>query len=128
MLPAATALCAALPGGRFFDRSTVGELVGELAAAPESPAAVSGGGRHVVVGFAWDARPPGIDLRSLLSRGPEHGIHVLGWWRTVARLRDDLGGPGARTDAIGGWVALDVHGTDLSPLSPATGRPDLVPA
>ena len=124
-LAEATALCAALPGSRFFDRSTVGDLVAELGAALDDPS--SGGGPHVVVGFAWDARPAGIDLKAVLSRGPEHGIHLVGWWRTVARLRDDLGGPGARTDAIGGWVALDLHGADLSSLAPQPGGPTWYP-
>jgi hypothetical protein len=41
----------------------------------------------------------------------------------VARLRDDLGGVGARLDAIGAWVALDVHGPELVPLSPQPGGP-----
>ncbi|MEV4536349.1 FtsK/SpoIIIE domain-containing protein [Asanoa sp. NPDC049518] len=123
--PAAATLCAALPGGRFFDRSTVGELVAELSAALDAPSPLSS--QHVVIGFAWDARPPGIDLKPLLSRGAEQGVHVIGWWRTVARLRDDLGGPGSRTDAIGGWVALDVHGTDLAPLSPQPGGPAWYP-
>ncbi|GIF48679.1 FtsK/SpoIIIE family protein [Asanoa ferruginea] len=120
-LASATALALALPGADFFDRSTVGSLVASLEVF--SPA----GGPHVVVGFAWDARPPGVDLKAVLSRGPENGIHMLGWWRTVARLRDDLGGPGARTDAIGGWVALDVHGPDLSSLAPQPGGPTWYP-
>jgi hypothetical protein len=59
----------------------------------------------------------------VLARGPEHGVHLLGWWRSVARLRDDLGGLGARFDTIGAWVALDVHGAELSPLYPAPGGP-----
>ncbi|MEV4621260.1 FtsK/SpoIIIE domain-containing protein [Asanoa sp. NPDC049573] len=121
----ASTLCAALPGARFFDRSTVADLLAELDAALDERA--PGSGPHVVVGFAWDARPPGIDLRAVLSRGPEHGIHLVGWWRTVARLRDDLGGPGARTDPIGGWVALDVHGPDLSSLAPQPGGPAWYP-
>ena len=45
-------------------------------------------------------------------------MHVLGWWRSVAALRDDLGGPQARTDPIGAWVALDVPGAELGPFSP----------
>jgi hypothetical protein len=52
---------------------------------------------------------------------------VLGWWRGVARLRDDLGGIGARFDAIGAWVALDLHGTELAPLSPQPGGPTWYP-
>ncbi|MDG4823335.1 FtsK/SpoIIIE domain-containing protein [Asanoa sp. WMMD1127] len=115
LLPTAATLTAALPNARLYDRSTVSDLV-------TSPLAADGG-PHVVIGFVWDARPPGIDLKPLLTRGPENGTHVLGWWRTVARLRDDLGGPGTRTDAIGAWVALDIHGPDLSPLSPQPGGP-----
>jgi hypothetical protein len=41
----------------------------------------------------------------------------------VARLRDDLGGVAARFDTIGAWVALDVQGAELSPLSPRPGGP-----
>ncbi|HEV7710780.1 MAG TPA: FtsK/SpoIIIE domain-containing protein [Asanoa sp.] len=121
----ATALAAALPDASFFDRSTVGDLVAQLGGALDEPSA--GSGPHVVVGFAWDARPAGVDLKAVLSRGPENGIHLIGWWRTVARLRDDLGGPGARMDAIGGWVALDVHGPDLSSLAPQPGGPTWYP-
>jgi len=81
---------------------------------------------HYVIGYALDARPdPG--LRSLLAEGPENRTHVLGWWRSVARLRDSLGGPGARLDPIGAWVALDVQGADLSPLYPQPGGPAWYP-
>lgn len=62
-------------------------------------------------------------LRSLLHRGPERRTHTLAWWRSVARMRDDLGGVGARLDAIGAWVALDVHGPELAPLSTQPGGP-----
>ncbi|HEX5493103.1 MAG TPA: FtsK/SpoIIIE domain-containing protein, partial [Mycobacteriales bacterium] len=59
----------------------------------------------------------GLDnLRHLVRRGPEVRTHVLGWWRTVARLKEDLGGLGARLDDIGAWVALDVQGAELAPL------------
>jgi hypothetical protein len=70
---------------------------------------------QIVIGYALD----GMDLRELLHTGPERGVHVLGWWRGVGRLRDSLGGLGARFDAIGAWVALDVQGADLAPLCPA---------
>ncbi|BCJ42615.1 cell division protein FtsK [Actinoplanes ianthinogenes] len=77
---------------------------------------------HYVIGYALDAaRDPG--LKKLLGEGPEQRTHVLGWWRSVARLRDDLGGIGARFDAIGAWVALDVQGADLTPLYPQPGGP-----
>jgi hypothetical protein len=78
-----------------------------------------------VLGYALDAAGAAYRdrWRSLLTDGPEQRIHVLGWWRSVPRLRDDLGGPGARLDTIGAWVALDVQGPELSPLSPQPGGP-----
>ncbi|MEU3272618.1 FtsK/SpoIIIE domain-containing protein [Saccharomonospora sp. NPDC006951] len=55
----------------------------------------------------------GLDhLRTLLKQGPGKGLHVLGWWRGVARLKDTLGFGG--TDDIGAWAALDVQGSELS--------------
>jgi hypothetical protein len=76
-----------------------------------------------------DAAPPAFRtaVRDLLHTGPERGIHVVGWWRTVTRLRDDLGGPAARTDAIGAWVALDVHGSELTAFCPIPGGPAWYP-
>ncbi|PRX44669.1 FtsK/SpoIIIE family protein [Prauserella shujinwangii] len=57
----------------------------------------------------------GLDhLRVLLKQGPAKGLHVLGWWRGIARLKDTLGFGG--TDDIGAWAALDVQGNELSPL------------
>ncbi|MEV6843273.1 FtsK/SpoIIIE domain-containing protein [Actinoplanes sp. NPDC051411] len=78
---------------------------------------------HYVLGYALDAVPSPEALRRLLTDGPERRTHMLGWWRSVARLRDSLGGPGARLDAIGAWVALDVQGADLAPLHPQPGGP-----
>ncbi|MEV8505620.1 FtsK/SpoIIIE domain-containing protein [Actinoplanes sp. NPDC051475] len=80
---------------------------------------------HYVLGYAFDAAGPAYRerLRALLADGPEQRMHVLGWWRSVGRLRDDLGGVGARLDTIGAWVALDVQGPELSPLSPQPGGP-----
>lgn len=61
-------------------------------------------------------RQSGLDqLRLLLKQGPGQGLHVLGWWRSVARLKDTLGFGG--TDDIGAWAALDVQGSELSALS-----------
>jgi hypothetical protein len=81
-----------------------------------------------LIGYGFDAVPAGREgLRELLDTGPEQRIHVLGWWRSVAGLRDDLGGARARTDAIGAWVALDVQGAELSPLSPQPGGPAWCP-
>jgi DNA segregation ATPase FtsK/SpoIIIE, S-DNA-T family len=54
------------------------------------------------------------DLRTVLRDGPMNGHHVLGWWRGVRRLTDDLGSGGK--DEISAVLALNVRGTDLNPL------------
>ena len=83
---------------------------------------------HYVLGYALDADPDRHpSLRQLLTEGPERRTHVLGWWRSVTRLRDSLGGPAARLDALGAWVALDVQGADLAPLHPQPGGPAWYP-
>jgi S-DNA-T family DNA segregation ATPase FtsK/SpoIIIE len=56
-------------------------------------------------------------LRKLLRFGPETGVHVLGWWRSPARLKALLT-MGASPDDLGAWVALDVQGSELQPLVP----------
>ncbi|MEV6298474.1 FtsK/SpoIIIE domain-containing protein [Actinoplanes sp. NPDC051861] len=110
---AAARLVAELPTADWYDSSDVHFDL--------QPADVP----RYVLGYALDAagseHRPG--LRAMLTDGPERRTHVLGWWRSVARLRDDLGGVGARFDAIGAWVALDVQGADLAPLHPQPGGP-----
>ena len=60
----------------------------------------------------------GLDaLRQILKGGPETGLHVLGWWRSVQRLRAVLS-MGAGVDDIGCWVAFDVQGGELGTLAP----------
>ncbi|HLU29845.1 MAG TPA: FtsK/SpoIIIE domain-containing protein [Glycomyces sp.] len=79
--------------------------------------------------YAVDAGSARLDpteaaaLRSMLLDGPERHLHTLGWWRSVPRLREDLGGFAARFDAVDAWLALDVQGAELAPLSPASGGP-----
>jgi hypothetical protein len=71
--------------------------------------------------FAVDAataRAPQLRaaLRRLVEHGPDRRMHVLGWWRTVDRLKADVverAGPVRNIDA---WVALDVRDGELSPL------------
>ncbi|MEU6858357.1 FtsK/SpoIIIE domain-containing protein [Glycomyces sp. NPDC046736] len=71
---------------------------------------------------------PGLArLRAMLIDGPERHLHTLGWWRSVPRLREDLGGFSARFDAVDAWLALDVQGPELAPLSPASGGPAWYP-
>jgi S-DNA-T family DNA segregation ATPase FtsK/SpoIIIE len=111
----AARLVAELPEADWYDAGDVAELFEVL---PD-------GIPHYVLGYGLDGLGAGYRerLRALLADGPEQRTHVLGWWRSVARLRDDLGGAAARFDTIGAWVALDVQGTELSPLSPQPGGP-----
>jgi hypothetical protein len=84
---------------------------------------------HFLLIYAADALPGGraAELRTVLRQGPERRIHVLGWWRGAALLREALGGQASRTDPIGAWVALDVHGSELAPYYPGTGAPAWYP-
>ncbi|MFI6235287.1 FtsK/SpoIIIE domain-containing protein [Micromonospora sp. NPDC050784] len=118
----------------WYDEETVGELMAETADGLGGP-----GSPHYLLLFAVDAaagalaaragRRTGLEqLRRIMHDGPERRTHVLAWWRGVARMRADLGGPAARTDQIGAWVALDAHGGELgSSLYPGTGGPDWYP-
>ncbi len=63
--------------------------------------------------------PPGgstgmQDLHTVLQDGPSRGAHLLTWWRSARRLRDDLGADGR--DEMAGLVALNVAAADLSDL------------
>ncbi len=77
----------------------------------------------LVVLFAADAADTVLDragveaLRKVLRSGPETGVHLIGWWRSIQRLRALLT-MGASVDDLGAWVALDVHGAELGPLVP----------
>jgi S-DNA-T family DNA segregation ATPase FtsK/SpoIIIE len=65
-------------------------------------------------------RPGTDDLRAIIQSGPVRGVHVLSWWRSLARLACDLG-PSARED-IACLLALNVPGPELSGF---LGRYDL---
>jgi S-DNA-T family DNA segregation ATPase FtsK/SpoIIIE len=54
------------------------------------------------------------DFRLLLRDGPTRRVHVLGWWRGLRRLTDDLG-PGGKED-VAGIVALNLRGSELGPF------------
>jgi DNA segregation ATPase FtsK/SpoIIIE, S-DNA-T family len=112
---AAVRLVAELPEADWYDSGDVAEL---FQVPPD-------GIPHYVLGYGLDLLGPAYRerLRRLLTDGPEQRTHVLGWWRSVSRLRDDLGGAGARFDTIGAWVALDVPGSELGPISPQSGGP-----
>ncbi|MBP2474958.1 hypothetical protein JOF53_003830 [Crossiella equi] len=83
---------------------------------------------HYLVLYAIDAAYPlleqkdpttrasGIDsLKQILKHGPELATHTIGWWRSVQRLKGGFLGGGI--EDLGAWVALDVHGPDLSSLA-----------
>ena len=61
-------------------------------------------------------------LRKVLRFGPEVGVHIVGWWRSPARLRSLLT-MSASPDDLGAFVALDVQGAELGTLAP----PGLLP-
>jgi len=95
------------------------------ALAAEITARQSGAARqptYLVIHGADAADPvlgrPGIEaLRQVLRFGPENGVHVLGWWRSVARLKALLT-IGASVDDLGAFVGLDVQGAELGALAP----------
>jgi hypothetical protein len=129
-LEPARQLRTVLPGDTPWSPAAWAELDGfaDLLAAAEEPDPRP----HFLILYAVDAATARQSvkadrLRRILHSGPERHLHVLGWWRGVGRLRDDLGGPGARLDAIGAWVALDVHGSELTALYPHPGGPAWYP-
>jgi S-DNA-T family DNA segregation ATPase FtsK/SpoIIIE len=95
------------------------------ALAAEVTARLGGKGRRpvVLVLYAADAADAVLEregteaLRRLLRSGPETGVHVLGWWRSVQRLKSLLM-MSASVDDLGAWVALDVQGSELQTLVP----------
>ncbi|MET0492613.1 MAG: FtsK/SpoIIIE domain-containing protein [Actinoplanes sp.] len=124
---AVDALRPDLPEGTgYFDSDDVGWLLEDAALDSEGPPADR---PHFIFLYAVDAASTadGEYVRQILRQGPERRIHVLGWWRGAALLRDTLGGPASRTDAIGAWVALDVHGSELAPYFPGAGAPSWYP-
>jgi hypothetical protein len=109
----------------FYDHTDVDWLLEDTAAAAED---APGERPHFLFLYAVDAIPAhGGSVRRILRQGPERRIHLMGWWRGAALLRDTLGGQASRTDAIGAWVALDVHGSELAPYFPGAGAPAWYP-
>jgi hypothetical protein len=100
-------------GGWLKERAA--DVNARLSGAPGRPV--------VVVLYAADAADSVLDragteaLRTLIHFGPEVDVHVLGWWRSVPRLKALLV-MGATIDDLGAWVALDVQGSELSALLP----------
>jgi len=108
--------------GGFADwvTTTAADVVERLKGAARTPV--------YVILYAGDAgeavleRPQLDELRKVLRFGPEVGVHVVGWWRSTARLRTLLS-MSASPDDLGAWVALDVQGSELGSLAP----PGLLP-
>ncbi|MFC3386944.1 FtsK/SpoIIIE domain-containing protein, partial [Couchioplanes caeruleus subsp. azureus] len=121
---AVEALRGVLPADTgYYDGDTVGFLL-EDAASRAAEGTAGDRPLHLLL-YAVDAAPPAAQelLRRILRQGPERRVHVLGWWRGASLLRDTLGGQASRTDVIGTWVALDVHGSELAPYYPGHGSP-----
>lgn len=55
-------------------------------------------------------------LAQILRAGPAHGVHLLGWWRTLNRFRDDLMAGNANREDVACMVALNIPGNDLMGL------------
>ncbi|GAA4576629.1 FtsK/SpoIIIE domain-containing protein [Micromonospora coerulea] len=107
-------------------RERIAGLAHDIAAdAGTLPGPARAPGRTYLVVFGMDAAAtvlgatdPGTfrsghdDLRAVLRHGPGHGVHLLGWWRGLRRLADDLGGAQHRDDTAC-LVALNVPGAEL---------------
>ncbi|WP_144082720.1 FtsK/SpoIIIE domain-containing protein, partial [Micromonospora sp. Rc5] len=115
----ADALAAAGHPVERLDPAALRDRIAALAAG--QPAA----GRTYLVLFGADAASAALagtdpttfrsgldDLRALLREGPGRGVHLLGWWRGLRRLADDLGGAHHRDD-VACLVALNVPGAEL---------------
>ncbi|NES12196.1 MULTISPECIES: FtsK/SpoIIIE domain-containing protein [Micromonospora] len=98
---------------------------GAASGGPHAPSASGAAGRTYLVVFGVDAaagvlavgdpatfRSGHDDLRAVLRDGPARGVHLLGWWRGLRRLGEDLGGSQHRDD-LACLVALNVPGADL---------------
>ncbi|MEU0530128.1 FtsK/SpoIIIE domain-containing protein [Amycolatopsis tolypomycina] len=113
---------------RLREDGHAASLVEDLTGVLESMTGSMTGGAKVLLLYGVDAALPSLEakavgqlksgldhLRVVLKQGPGHGIHTIGWWRSIARLKDTLGFGG--TDDIGTWAALDVQGNELSPFA-----------
>ncbi len=104
-----------LDGFRARVEALAAEVTARLAGEDRAPL--------LVVIYAADAADTALDragteaLRKVVHFGPEVGVHVLGWWRSVPRLKSLLT-MGAAVDDLGAWVALDVQGSELQSLLP----------
>jgi S-DNA-T family DNA segregation ATPase FtsK/SpoIIIE len=115
---------ALLRDGHQPERIDTGKLVALLAElagdgfsrSPEHTYLVVFGMDAARGAFAERDRASGLTgaehLRALLRRGPARGVHLLGWWRGLNGLSEDLGGSAGRED-LACLVVLNVPGNDL---------------
>ncbi|MFC0030387.1 FtsK/SpoIIIE domain-containing protein [Micromonospora chaiyaphumensis] len=116
----AMTLAAAGHPVRRLDAGALRTHLADLAAG-----SAPGTGRTYLVVFGMDAAAGALaatdpetfrsghdDLRAVLRQGPAHGVHLLGWWRGLRRLAEDLGGSQNRDD-VACLVALNVPAADL---------------
>ncbi|GAB3810875.1 FtsK/SpoIIIE domain-containing protein [Micromonospora zhanjiangensis] len=117
-----TALRAAGHPVDHLDAPALRRHIGDLATPPTDTPPT---GRTYLVVFGVDAAGATLglsdpatfrsgldDLRTLLRQGPGYGVHLLGWWRGLRRLSDDLGGTQNRDD-VACLIALNVPGGEL---------------
>ncbi len=102
-----------------------------LAVASAAVDAKDGGGskRHYIIAYGADSLRT-KQFQELMDQGPQAGIHVIGSWSNPERLKESLGGMSAKMGSVGGYVALDVNGSELGQLTPAlrlSGGPKWAP-
>jgi len=120
------AVRALAAGGHPVSTVDAAGLRAELAALTGTGAGTAPAGHTYLVVFGVDAAGAVLstrddetfrtgldDLQAVLRNGPATGTHLLGWWRGLRRLSDDIGGTGNRDD-VSCLVALNVPGADLA--------------
>ncbi|GLZ77731.1 cell division protein FtsK [Actinorhabdospora filicis] len=131
---AARSVAKQRPGARFlFVGATAPEIIEDavidigragasvarhpMTAFPDVLASLAEAEDTYLVGFGLDAasldRAQTQALSALLRRGPARRVHVLGWWRTMRRFTEDLGGSQGRED-VACAVVLNIPGGELT--------------
>ena len=120
--PGARFLVAGLAETAVVQRTMT--LLGGSATLLSDPAAVTsaitelaeGVGPTYLVGFGLDTLALDMTtkkaLSTLLRQGPATGTHLLGWWRSLRRFTDDVGGSAGKED-VAYTVVLNVPGAEL---------------
>jgi len=109
---------------RRVDTAGFSSYLAEL--AQEIGARLNGGPRPTRAVAVWevDAIESRYDradidlLKTVLHHGPEVGIHVLGWWRSVDRLLKLLLIGDATPEDLGVWAVCDVIGSAIGSAIP----------